>query len=199
MTVVLWAVARPFRRLVSMVSLTREQFGGIVPGAGNGPMSRVWQRLRGSELDDRQTRWWSERQRGAVGAGHPDGPVRRPRPACASRPRPPRPRSGGRPAAARRPRTRPRAPRCLAAAAAGPAGRAGRARPTRRLRAGPTGTASDVGEIDDRVLYRRPDALPLRPGGARPVPAELVDGETVYRIYRPGSRRTVYTPTGRSG
>ena len=33
-TVVLWAVARPFRRLVSMVSLTNEQFGGIVPGAG---------------------------------------------------------------------------------------------------------------------------------------------------------------------
>ena len=36
-TVVLWAVARPFRRLVSMVSLTNEQFGGIVPGAGTGP------------------------------------------------------------------------------------------------------------------------------------------------------------------
>ncbi len=36
-TVVLWAVARPFRRLVSMVSLTREQFGGIVPGRGRGP------------------------------------------------------------------------------------------------------------------------------------------------------------------
>jgi hypothetical protein len=46
-TVVLWAVARPFRRLVSMVSLTREQFGGIVPGAGSGPMSKVWQRMRG--------------------------------------------------------------------------------------------------------------------------------------------------------
>ncbi|MDN5934210.1 MAG: hypothetical protein L0I24_24590, partial [Pseudonocardia sp.] len=50
-TVVLWAVARPFRRLVSMVSLTREQFGGIVPGAGSGPMSRVWQRKRGGESD----------------------------------------------------------------------------------------------------------------------------------------------------
>ena len=48
-TVVLWAVARPFRRLVSMVSLTREQFGSIVPSAGTGPMSRVWQRLRGGE------------------------------------------------------------------------------------------------------------------------------------------------------
>ena len=54
-TVVLWAVARPFRRLVSMVSLTNEQFGGIVPGAGTGPMSRVWRRVRGaSEDDDRQ-------------------------------------------------------------------------------------------------------------------------------------------------
>ena len=36
-TVVLWAVARPFRRLVSMVSLTNEQFGGIVPGRGHRP------------------------------------------------------------------------------------------------------------------------------------------------------------------
>ena len=36
-TMVLWAVARPFRRLVSMVSLTRDQFGGIVPGRARGP------------------------------------------------------------------------------------------------------------------------------------------------------------------
>ncbi|HVH23597.1 MAG TPA: hypothetical protein VNA11_14190, partial [Pseudonocardia sp.] len=54
-------------------------------------------------------------------------------------------------------------------------------------------------EFDDRVLYRRPDALPLRPGGARPAPSELVDGETVYRIYRPGARRTVYTPSRGAG
>ena len=67
-TVVLWAVARPFRRLVSMVSLTREQFGGIVPGAGTGPMSRVWQRLRGGEVEDRQTRWWEERRGAATSA-----------------------------------------------------------------------------------------------------------------------------------
>ena len=61
-TVVLWAVARPFRRLVSMVSLTNEQFGGIVPGAGTGPMSRVWRRMRGGPDDDRQSRWWEERR-----------------------------------------------------------------------------------------------------------------------------------------
>ena len=53
-TVVLWAVARPFRRLVSMVSLTNEQFGGIVPGAGTGPMSRVWRRMRSGPDDDRR-------------------------------------------------------------------------------------------------------------------------------------------------
>ena len=46
-------------------------------------------------------------------------------------------------------------------------GAAGRARTgsssTRGSRTGPTATA-EPGEIDDRVLYRRPDALPLRPG-----------------------------------
>ena len=39
--------------------------------------------------------------------------------------------------------------------------------------------------VDDRTIYRRPDAVPLRPGGARPVQAEIVDGVPVYRIYRP--------------
>jgi len=68
-TVVLWAVARPFRRLVSMVSLTNEQFGGIVPGAGTGPMSRVWRRVRGGVDDDRQSRWWDERRAAAEGFG----------------------------------------------------------------------------------------------------------------------------------
>ena len=57
------------------VSLGRQQFGCIVPGAGTGPMSRVWQRVRGgsADVDDRQTRWWDER-RGATAAGRgPDG------------------------------------------------------------------------------------------------------------------------------
>ena len=199
-TVVLWAVARPFRRLVSMVSLTREQFGGIVPGAGSGAMSRVWQRLHGAQEDDRQSRWWSERQRAGGGIfEHPDGGrpeaepgVRIPARATAT---PVRPRSGW--------DGEPRAPqaRVPLAAAQRPA-----------LPAGPDGFGPDPGrpswssregvdpiEIDDRVLYRRPDAVPLRPGGARPVEAELVDGETVYRIYRPGARRPVYTPSGRTG
>src|SRR3712207_7749743 len=72
-TVVLWAVARPFRRLVSMVSLTRDQFGGIVPAAGHGPMSRVWQRLRGGQPEDRQARWWEERRTAWSAGGGPDG------------------------------------------------------------------------------------------------------------------------------
>ena len=72
-TLVLWAVARPFRRLVSMVSLTREEFGGVVPGAGSGPMSRVWDRMRGGPPEDRQTRWWDERRGAAAGASFPDG------------------------------------------------------------------------------------------------------------------------------
>ncbi|HVH23557.1 MAG TPA: hypothetical protein VNA11_13990 [Pseudonocardia sp.] len=193
-TVVLWAVARPFRRLVSMVSLTREQFGGIVPGVGSGPMARVWQRLRGSEVDDRQSRWWSERRRDAEavgGFGDSERPeaaagVRIPAQATATVFRP-RPRSGPAPASARTALTAPRRP-------ALPAG------PDRYVPdPGPSGWSDRDGadpiEFDDRVLYRRPDALPLRPGGARPAPAELVDGETVYRIYRPGSRRTSFTPT----
>jgi hypothetical protein len=201
-TVVLWAVARPFRRLVSMVSLTREQFGGIVPSIGGGPMSRMWQRMRGSEVDDRQSRWWSERQHGAAGGfGHPDGDrpeaapgVRIPVQATASTVR----RAWSTGAASR---------------AEDPPVRTPLATPGRHaLPAGPDGFGPDPGpphwsdrdgvdaaEADDRVIYRRPDALPLRPGGARPVPAELVDGETVYRIYRPGARRTVYAPAGRSG
>ena len=44
--------------------------------------------------------------------------------------------------------------------------------------------------VDDRTIYRRPDAVPLRPGGARPVQAEIVDGVPVYRIYRPRHART---------
>jgi hypothetical protein len=194
-TVVLWAVARPFRRLVSMVSLTREQFGGIVPGAGSGPMSRVWQRLRGSEVDDRQTRWWSERQRGGMAdAYYPDasrpeaaGGMRIPAQAVATAVRR---RSRPAPDPARTPLSAPRRP----ALPAGP----DRFELDPGLPHWSDRDGLEPGEIDDRVLYRRPDALPLRPGAARPAPAELVDGETVYRIYRPSSRRTAYAPTGRT-
>jgi hypothetical protein len=186
-TVVLWAVARPFRRLVSMVSLTREQFGGIVPGAGSGPMSRVWDRMRGGVPDDRQARWWDER-RGSPGSfGYPDGNrpeaepgARIPAHATASTVR----RHSEPPAS---PALAPAARR--AALPAGPEGIG--PDPSRPLWA-------DPGELDDRVIYRRPDALPLRPGGVRPVAAELVDGEAVYRIYRPGTRRTAYSPSGRT-
>ena len=51
---------------------------------------------------------------------------------------------------------------------------------------------ADPGEVDDRSIYRRSDALPLRPGGARPVQAELVDGVPVYRIYRPRPAQPAY-------
>ncbi|HZG89583.1 MAG TPA: hypothetical protein VEZ42_05160, partial [Pseudonocardia sp.] len=169
-TVVLWAVARPFRRLVSMVSLTREQFGGIVPGAGSGSMSRVWQRVRGGPVEDRQSRWWNERQAGAGGYGDPDSV------------RPETDAGAARVPAQRRPARRAEIEVVPAPAAVPPARRPA-------LPAGPGGigagrstpNAYDPSEVDDRVIYRRPDAVPLRPGGARPVQAELVDGVPVYR------------------
>ena len=189
-TVVLWAVARPFRRLVSMVSLTNEQFGGIVPGAGSGPMSRVWRRVRGaSSDDDRQSRWWEERR-----VGH-RGVLRVQRRAS---------RGGARrrPGVARGRRSAHRAPAHRAGAGGAgehPGGAAARAagrverhrRPGRR-----TPSWADPSEVDERVIYRRPDAVPLRPGGARPVAAELVDGAPIYRIYRPNRTRPAYSGGG---
>lgn len=172
-TVVMWAVARPFRRLVSMVSLTREQFGGIVPGAGSGPMSRVWMRMRGGPDDDRQTRWWDERRGAAAGATTGGGsrpeaePMTRVR-ARAEQVVPPRPQVEG-----------PAEP-SLVPAARRPALPPGSARA-----GGRTPGWAEPGEVDDRSLYRRPDAVPLRPGGARAVQPEIVDGVPVYRIYRP--------------
>lgn len=173
-TVVLWAVARPFRRLVSMVSLTREQFGGVVPAAGGGPMSRVWSRMRGADaVDDRQTRWWQER----VGAtddhlsgGHPgvrpeNEPVGRVR---ATATRVTRPRAEVAPAVPAEPLPVSGARR--AALPAGPARASGWTAPA---------------DLEDNTLYRRPDATIRRPGGAREVAPEIVDGVPVYRIYRP--------------
>ena len=180
-TVVLWAVARPFRRLVSMVSLTREQFGGIVPSAGTGPMSRVWQRMRGGEPEDRQARWWEERRGAAVGADgsggarpETDTPVRVP--AQARRVMP----SAAEVAAAPQPTLVPAARRAALPAGAGGTGARGGRRPL----------WDEPDAVDDRTIYRRPDAVPLRPGGARPVQAEIVDGVPVYRIYRPRPVRT---------
>jgi len=49
-TIVLWAVARPFRRLSAMVTLTRDQLGGLLPAAsGGGVFGRTLARLRGSD------------------------------------------------------------------------------------------------------------------------------------------------------
>lgn len=189
-TVVLWAVARPFRRLVSMVSLTRDQFGGIVPGAGAGPMSGVWRRMRGGGGvgDDRQARWWDERRGTSAGYAFPDAgrPEAEPGARVRATAEPIRPR-----------RSEVEVP---ASTTLGPAAR------RRALPAAPGGAAvaeagrpgwSDAGEVDDRVLYRRPDTVPMRPGGVRPVQAEIVDGTPVYRIYRSRSPQTVYSP--RSG
>lgn len=177
-TLVMWAVARPFRRLVSMVSLTREQFGGIVPGAGDGPMSRVWNRMRGPlPGDERQARWWSERGPGTAG-GDPDtarpeaetvaGPGARPwrrRPVAD-------PADGGRDTRLADPRR--------AQLPVGASGRPDTGMPGR----------TDPGEIDDRSIYRRDDAGPRRPGDPAPVAPELVDGVPVYKIYRPRAART---------
>ncbi|GAA1251169.1 hypothetical protein GCM10009609_13120 [Pseudonocardia aurantiaca] len=185
-TVVLWAVARPFRRLVSMVSLTREQFGGIVPGAGTGPMSRVWQRMRGGPPEDRQARWWDER-RGAAGAsGYPHGERPEAEPVIRV------PAQATRPVRGRSEIEAPRSPQIYPAAR----------RPA--LPSGPDGASAaggrpgwgEPGDVDERVIYRRPDAVPLRPGGVRPVQAEIVDGVPVYRIYRPRPTQAVYTPRG---
>jgi hypothetical protein len=180
-TVVLWAVARPFRRLVSMVSLTRDQFGGIVPSIGGGPMSRVWQRVRGASPADRQGRWWDER-RGSGSGDDPDAvrpeaehtrftaPVQATVSPAGPGARTPRRHAevtgtgGAAIPAARR-------PALAAGGSSTPAARgAGPARP-------------DPSEIDERVIYRR--SAGARAVEARPVDAELVDGVPVYRIYRP--------------
>lgn len=190
-TVVLWAVARPFRRLVSMVSLTREQFGGIVPGAGTGPMSKVWQRVRGGSHgeDDRQSRWWDERRGATAGADFSGGA--RPESEAGARVRA---------QATRVPRPRTEievAPSpTLVPAARRPALPSGSGGGTDRASGGPSW--GEPGEVDDKVIYRRPDAVPLRPGGARPVQAELVDGVPVYRIYRPRPTQSAYSPRGGS-
>jgi len=192
-TVVLWAVARPFRRLVSMVSLTREQFGGVVPGAGTGPMSRMWRRMRGSdEADGRQQRWWDERRTAAVAA------------------------AGGRPESSRaESHTAARSSDLFGAgrrqAEVAGADAAAIQPPSRRaLPAGIGGAGattdgwpswSDPSAMDDRVIYRRPDSVIARAGAARPVQPELVDGVPVYRIYRPRDRQPVvdWTGPGRAG
>jgi hypothetical protein len=172
-TVVLWAVARPFRRLVSMVSLTQEQLGGVVPGAGDGPMSRVWRRMRAAGVaEERQQRWWSERR--AEARAGPDEPglaepgVSRPESAAvAGTARAPTP-SGGH------------------ATSAGGRRRFGSV-------GGPYAYRADPDDGDDQVIYRRPDAEVDR-SRREAVQPELVEGVPVYRIYRPA-----YPGGGRAG
>ncbi|MEU6700059.1 hypothetical protein [Pseudonocardia sp. NPDC046786] len=176
-TLVLWAVARPFRRLVSMVSLTREQFGGIVPGVADGPMSKVWNRMRGPMPgEERQSRWWSERGPGG-GSGDPDAV--RPEADTVAGP-------GARTLRRRTSGETPQNARLAEPRRAGlPVGASGRP---------DTGSGvpgrTDPGEIDDRSIYRRADPLPRRPGDPTPVTPELVDGVPVYKIYRPRAART---------
>jgi hypothetical protein len=180
-TIVLWAVARPFRRLVSMVSLTREQFGGIVPGAGAGPMSRMWTRLRGSELEDRQSRWWDERRGTTSDPGHGDAVRPEAEPVTASATVP----GGG--------SRRPEPDQVTVAPAVVPPSRPSLPSTTTSWSGGAGGPGwGDAGEVDDSVIYRRADSVPLRPGAARPVQPELVDGVPVYRIYRPRQSVPVY-------
>jgi hypothetical protein len=202
-TVVLWAVARPFRRLVSMVSLTREQFGGVVPGAGTGPMSRMWGRMRGaSESDERQSRWWDERRADAYRPGEPG--ARRPESVAAQATAtvvPERGYAGGwRPGD--RPDGRPGeldpaaegslagAPRRALAGGSAPLGATGGYHPSGGYPGG-----ADPGLVDESVFYRRPDArldgLAER-ARRQPVQPELVDGVPVYRIYRPRPVRPIY-------
>jgi hypothetical protein len=180
-TVVLWAVARPFRRLVSMVSLTREQFGGIVPGAGAGPMGRLWSRVRGvDDASDRQSRWWDERRGGWRNTDGVDGV----RPEAASVADAPAPR---------RATVRVAAEPVPAQVAVFPTVR--HTLPGAPDRWGDGGRMpgwSEPADTDDRVIYRRADSVPLRPGAARPVQPELVDGVPVYRIYRPHTATPVY-------
>jgi hypothetical protein len=185
-TVVLWAVARPFRRLVSMVSLTGDQFGRIVPSAGTGPMSRVWQRVRGGPEEDRQARWWDERRNTSGGYVDADGARPEAEPAGGG------PVPGGR-TGRRAGEIAPTPAPALESAARRPA-----------LPPGSDGFGgggglpgwADPGEVDERVIYRRPDAVPLRPGAARPVQPEIVEGVPVYRIYRPRAAQPIYYPAG---
>lgn len=195
-TVVLWAVARPFRRLVSMVSLTREQFTGVVPGAGSGPMSRMWQRIRGeSQADSRQSRWWDERRSGVD--ERPDDDVERPetvgaRATVVRNGVSEQGYAGGwRPRRTAVPGADPgqlsAAQRRAITAGGGGLGAMGAGRPYGY----PGGHSGEPGEHDERVIYRRSDAVPERPR-ERPVQPELVDGVPVYRIYRPRPTQPTY-------
>ncbi|PVZ11138.1 hypothetical protein C8D89_104353 [Actinomycetospora cinnamomea] len=196
-TIVLWAVARPFRRLSAMVSLTRDQMGGFLPPAGGGGVLSRFLPRTPTKQDD----WWSER-RAAGGAG---GDVWRPEGST-----PPRtdatPTAGDAAGAGAAPgplrvdseRVGPAAGHAADPAAA----LASRTAARRALPRGagavpggdprgdrdPTPARAQVSDAD-RSLYRSVAARAAESGEAggprSPVRAELVDGAPVYRIYRP--------------
>lgn len=184
-TVVMWALARPFRRLAAMVSLTRDQMSGFLPPAGSGALSRL---MPGST--SRQDDWWTER-RGTSGTGdgwRPEGST------------PPSTAGAGTDIVAPGPlRVDSERVGSSAEHAADPAAAlAARRVAQRALPAGAsTSMAGGAPRSDrdatparaaisdaDRSLYR---SVAARTGGPRrPVQAELVDGAPVYRVYRPG-------------
>ncbi len=215
-TVILWAVARPFRRLVSIVTLTRDQVSGFLPQPGGGPMSGVMARLRAGR-QDRQEQWWGERRSRFSDAGPGAGERAGERPETAP--------AAGRPVIrvdGRVVRAEPVTP-----ALAGPppgfaalgTGRAGRARaraeiateagPRALPAAGPARPAVDTGapvRDDPRAVAAWvPESLPSaaaaaeedrliyrRPTSAdrhrRAVEPDLAEGTPVYRIYRPSGQ-----------
>jgi hypothetical protein len=64
-TTVLWSVAQPFRRMRTMIEMTRAQVPGGGRTDGEGAVARAWARLRTAPAGagERQTRWWVERAR----------------------------------------------------------------------------------------------------------------------------------------
>jgi hypothetical protein len=211
-TIVLWAVARPFRRLSAMVSLTRDQMSGFLPPAGSGALSRFLPRSPA-----RQDDWWTERRTAGANGGdgwRPEGstPSRTdatPTPSTAAAAAGPvrvdSERVGAASAHAADPAAaitaRGDARRALAGGGAVPGGAPRGDRDATPARAQVTDA--------DRSLYRGVAARAADGAGpGRPVRAELVDGAPVYRIYRPSrpvgagssglsGRRSA--PTGSSG
>jgi hypothetical protein len=209
-TIVLWAVARPFRRLSAMVSLSRDQMSGFLPPAGSGALSRFLPRSPA-----RQDDWWTERRTAGANGGEgwrpeastPSRTDATPTPgaagAAASDPvRVDSERVGAASAHASDP--------AAALAARGDARRAlprGGAVPADAVPGGtPRGdrdaTPARAQVTDaDRSLYRGVAARAAEGGASgpgRPVRAELVDGAPVYRIYRP-SRPVGAGSSGLSG